>query len=380
MNPATDAHPALLDLLKTPVTPKALKTFLEVCEFPLVVAGLVTIVWVGEASEVFLVRWINGGEDKNALQRVPGTPLWLLHLAVEDGGRFEYKLSIRRGDDEFLILDPLNDNKAGDPFGENSVCKTHGYARPDWSKPQGAPAGSIIPLIINSAAFNETRREQVYVPHGSADNAEMPLLIIHDGADFVTYADLATSLDNLIHNQTIPPCVVALLQTSDRPGEYSRGRRHARYIVGDLLPVLEANFSLSEQVHNRILLGASLGAVASLSTVFRYPGVFGGVVLHSGSFILDDKKLQSRPHPVFRRIARLVKAFRRVSDMPELRAFISTGELEGLASENRALCELLQENGVKVMFKSAWDGHHWHNWRDQLRAGLVWVLRNPDDP
>jgi len=70
-----------------------------------------------------------------------------------------------------------------------------------------------------------------------------------------------------------------------------------------------------------------------------------------------------------------VKAFKRAPSMPELRAFISTGELEGLASENVAIAKLLEQNGIRVMFKSAWDGHHWHNWRNQLQEGLVWVLK-----
>ena len=128
-----------------------------------------------------------------------------------------------------------------------------------------------------------------------------------------------------------------------------------------------------------MLLGASLGAVASLVTAFRYPGVFGGLVLKSGSFILDERKLARRPHPVFHRIARVMRALRRAPPLPPTRAFVSTGELEGLADENRALASFLRERGVDVLFKSAWDGHHWHNWRDQLRDGLRWVLRPGED-
>jgi enterochelin esterase family protein len=200
-------------------------------------------------------------------------------------------------------------------------------------------------------------------------------VIIHDGEDFVTYADLAVSLDNLIDAGDVPPLVAALVQTRDRMGEYARGRRHARYLVRELLPALEARYGLSRRPEERVLLGASLGAVASLSTAFRYPGCFGGLVLKSGSFILDEKKLERRPHPVFHRIARLVRALRRAPGLPGTRAFVSTGELEGLAGENRALATFLRERGVDVLFKSAWDGHHWHNWRDQLRDGLRWVLR-----
>jgi enterochelin esterase family protein len=102
-------------------------------------------------------------------------------------------------------------------------------------------------------------------------------------------------------------------------------------------------------------------------------------VLKSGSFIFDDRKLARRPHPVFFRIARLVRSLRRAPALPGTRAFVSTGELEGLADENRALASFLRTRDVDVLFKSVWDGHHWHNWRDQLRDGLRWVLRQGDD-
>ncbi len=170
--------------------------------------------------------------------------------------------------------------------------------------------------------------------------------------------------------------IAALVQTRDRLGEYSGSRTAcALSRAPTSCRRWPARWRIAEAPGERVLLGASLGAVASLSTAFRYPGVFGGLVLKSGSFILDERKLARRPHPVFHRIARVMRALRRAPPLPPTRAFVSTGELEGLASENRALASFLRERGVDVLFKSAWDGHHWHNWRDQLRDGLRWVLR-----
>ena len=368
-------HPAVSEMLARPVTERSLTAFVNDHQFPLVESGFVTFAWVGHADSVALLRWIHGGVDRLDFARMADTPLWLLRLPVQNNGRFEYKLGILKNGDEQWIHDPLNKARAGDPFGENSVCKTFGYERPAWTRPLGAPEGVIKPLVVQSAVFDEARHENVYVPADYDEASTYPLVIIHDGSDFVTYAHLQVSLDNLIASGAIPPIVAALVQTRDRMGEYSRGHRHARYLVNDLLPALQEHYPLSDKAEDRILLGASLGAVASLATVFRYPGVFGGVLLHSGSFILDERKLSGRPHPVFRRVARLVRAFKRAPSMPEIRAFVSTGELEGLASESEALAELLAENGIRVMFKSAWDGHHWHNWRNQLRDGLVWTLR-----
>ena len=173
------------------------------------------------------------------------------------------------------------------------------------------------------------------------------------------------SLDNLIAAGDIPPIVAVLIQTGARMDEYPGSRRHARYLVDELLPAVESRYAVSDEPRRRVLLGASLGAVASQATAFRYPGVFGGLVLKSGSFILDPSKLTQRQHPVFQR----------VPGLRETGAYFFTGKLEGLADENRALAEHLRESGVDVVFQSSWDGHHWHNWRDQLRDGLMWVLR-----
>ena len=377
-------HPKIADLLADgPPGDDGIAEFVAAQEFPLIEPGRCSFAWHGQADQVDLLCWIQGGVDRISFSRQEDTDLWLLQLPVKDGGRFEYKLAIGRNGAEEWIVDPLNPERASDPFGENSVCRTFGYSRPDWSLPGGAPSGRIEPILVTSQAFGEAREERLYLPHGYDAGKTYPLAIIHDGADFVTYADLGVSLDNLIASGDIPPLIAALVQTGDRLGEYARGRRHARYIVQELLPVLAEHYAISSRPGERLLLGASLGAVASLAIAFRYPGVFGGLVLQSGSFILDPRKLEARPHPVFHEIAhpvfheiaRLVQVLKRAPELPPTRAFVSTGELEGLADENRALASFLQERGVDVLFKSAWDGHHWHNWRDQLRDGLRWVLR-----
>lgn len=372
-------HPALETLAGVRPDAEAVDAFLAGQAFPLAEPGMLTFAWRGRADHVHLVRWIHASADRRPFEPVGGTDLWLLRLPVEDGGRFEYKLAVGRGGHEELLLDPLNPERAGDPFGENSVARTLGYERPEWSLPRGAPAGRIEEIMVASRAFGEARRVRVYLPAGHDPARPCALVVIHDGDDFVAYADLPAVLDNLIDAGEIPPVIAALVQTRDRLGEYSGGRQHPAFLVGDLLPALSARWRISEAPAERVLLGASLGAVASLVTAFRHPGVFGGLVLKSGSFVLDERKLARRPHPVFHRIAQVMRALRRAPPLPPTRAFVSTGELEGLADENRALASFLRERGVDVLFKSAWDGHHWHNWRDQLRDGLRWVLRPGED-
>jgi enterochelin esterase-like enzyme len=377
-SPTTSAiHPRLEAALSAEKrSPGALSAFASDMTWPLAEPGKLTFMWRGEARAVELLRWIHSGVDRQQFQHLPKTDLWTLRLPVEDGGRFEYKLNVISNGGEEWVLDPMNPNRAGDPFGENSVAMTYGYARPQWSVERNAPRGAIQTLEVGSAVFGSTRTEKVYLPHGYDPAQRYPLVVIHDGGEFDEYGDLTISLDNLIEGGDIPPLVAVLSQAGDRMSEYPRGRRHARYVVGELLPAVTGAYSISERIEERVLLGASLGAVASLATAFRFRGVFGGLILKSGSFVLDPKKLEQRSHPVFSRVAKLVRAMRRAPDLPPTRAFVSTGELEGLASENRALADLLREGGVEVLFKSSWDGHHWHNWRDHLLDALTWVLRS----
>jgi enterochelin esterase family protein len=378
--PAGALHPDLAALVAGgDLSGPALDGFLAGRAAPLSEPGALTFLWRGEAASVELLRWIHAGIDARPFARLPGSDLWHLRVPAEDGGRFEYKIKIVGAHGETWDLDPLNPHRAADPFGENSVAMSHGYARPDWSLPRGAPAGELRELPVESATFGHARDERVYLPAGYDLEAPYPLVIIHDGGDYDDYAELTTSLDNLIAAGDVPPLIALLIQAGDRMSEYPRGRRHARYVVQELLPALEARHAVSRRAEDRVLMGASLGAVASLATAFRFPGVFGGLILKSGSFILDPAKLRHRTHPVFGRVERLVRAIERAPDPPPTRVFVSTGELEGLAEENRALAEALEARGMDVRFQSAWDGHHWHAWRDQLRDALMWALPGDGD-
>ena len=103
--------------------------------------------------------------------------------------------------------------------------------RPEWSLPRGAPAGRIEEIGVESRVFGEAREVRVYLPAGHDPERAYPLVVIHDGDDFVTYADLPVVLDNLIEAGEIPPVIAALVQTRDRLGEYSGGRQHPAFLV-----------------------------------------------------------------------------------------------------------------------------------------------------
>jgi len=345
--------------------------------FPLVEPAGVTFVWRGEADAVRLRHWIFGLPAAQPLERVPDTDLWHLFRELPPGSRVEYKFEVVRGGEERWVNDPLNPTVAHDPFGANSVCSAFGYRRPGWTLPDAeARPGSLDELRLQSVVFGDERSLKLYLPARFRRSRRYPLLIVHDGSDFLRYADLQTVLDNLIHRLEIAPLIAVLSDPIDRLGEYRGGATHGTFLAEELLPRLQQELPLLEAPAARGLMGASLGAVASLATAWRYPGVFGNLLLQSGSFAFSDIGPHRRD-PVFDPVAAFMNAYRANPGHPAERLYVSCGIYESLIYENRSMVPLFQDQGLQVRYEEARDGHHWENWRDRLQSALSWLFPGP---
>jgi enterochelin esterase-like enzyme len=347
--------------------------------FPLVDGKNATFVWRGEADEVRLRHFIFGLETSQPLQRLEHTNLWYLDVEIPPRSRIEYKLEIRRGENNKWIRDPLNPHLARDPFGANSVLQGSGYEIPEWTRedPVMTRPGTLEPLSIHSATFGAMRSGHLYLPARYRSTRQYPLLVIHDGSDYLRYSGMKTVLDNLIERLEIPPLVAVFLDSPDRLREYANDERHARFVTEELVPSLSKRLSLFDAPRGRCLMGASFGGVAALSTAVRYPGFWGRLLLQSGSFAFTDIGHQNHRGPLFDPVVRFMNAFREAPAAISERVFISCGVYESLIYENRSLVPLLDETGMQVRFVEARDGHNWENWRDRTRAGLSWLFPGP---
>jgi len=370
--------PAIQQLTETgPPTPSELEAFLERHRFPIVEGTHVTFVYRGEADSVHLRNWIFGLPSSQPFARIEGADLWYLTMELPERSRVEYKIELRRGDDRQWIRDPLNPDLAHDPFGANSVCHGAGYREPFWvAEDAEARPGTFETLSVDSRQFGGPRKVRVYVPARFRRRRRYPLVIVHDGGDYVRYASLKTVLDNLIHRLEIPSTIVALTASPERLREYGADDRHADFLVGELLPALEQRYPLRRGAGDRGLMGASFGAVACLHAAWRHPGVFGRLMLQSGSFAFTDIGSHDRGE-VFDPVVAWVNAFRERPGRPSDRVFVSCGAYESLIYYNRSLIPLLQSTGMDVRFVEARDGHNWENWRDRLREGLSWLFPGP---
>jgi len=367
----------LAELLAGNPDDAALDLFLRENPAPLADEMGVTFVYRGEADAVYLQHWIYGLPSSQPLERAPGTDLWHLFLELPQGSRIEYKFDVVSQGENRWITDPLNPLTAEDPFGRNSVCRAFGYQRPDWTLPgSGAREGSIEAVTIHSRHLDGPRETLLYLPARFRRRRQYPLLIVHDGQDFLNFADLKAVLDNLIDRLEIEPMVVALSQPGDRLKEYAGHSDHAAYLARDLLPHLQSALPLEDNPRRRCLMGASFGAVASLHAAWQHPGVFSRLLLLSGSFAFSDIGTHTRG-PVFDPVVDFMNAFRVRPGRPARRIYLACGKYESLIYENRSLVPLLQGSDMIVRFREVNDGHNWENWRDRLQDGLSWLLPGP---
>ncbi len=354
------------------------RAFVAGKRFPLVEGTLATFVWLGHADGVSLRHWIYGLESASSLQRIPNTDLWFLTMEIPPGSRIEYKFEIHRGGGSEWIEDPLNPNRARDPFGANSVLQGEGYEAPRWARPDPvAREGSLERFAIESQAFGGSRGGFLYKPARFRTTRRYPLLVVHDGSDYMNYAGMKIVLDNLIHRLEIPDMVVAFSDSPDRLREYANDERHARFVTEELVPEIGKRVPLLDTPQARCLMGASFGAIAAFSTAVRYPGFWGRLLLQSGSFAFTDIGSRNRRGPLFDRVVEFVNLYRSEPTAISERLFVSCGVYESLIYENRSMVPLWTSTGMEVKFVEARDGHNWENWRDRLREGLSWLFPGP---
>ncbi len=339
-----------------------------------------TFVYVGPATSVALKHWMDDFPRLPAFTRITGTDLWYLTARLPEGARIDYKLDVRDGGRRRLLLDPLNDDHSHDPFGTNSVVAGPGYVRPDWTKPDPTvPAGRAVDLKVPPGAFPRARPVRVLLPAGYDAGRTYPLLIVHDGSEYLQYSALGTVLDNLTHRGEIVPIVAALVDPGERNREYTGDERHGSFLADGVLPVVDRHVAISADPRQRALMGASLGAVAALHATRQHPNTWEKLILHSGSFVtaLGGRYRRGR---VFAPVVAFMGRFLADPGRLPAAAYLSVGRYDGLAADNRRMAEVLPDLGVDVTYEEVRDGHTWENWRDRLRAGLATMFPGPGGP
>lgn len=356
-------------------TPDAIDRLLAEHPVPIVEGSAVTFVWRGDADAVGVEHRVIGFPDPLVMHRLRGSDLWYATAELPRGSRVEYRLLIRHGSDVESVLDPLNPRQASDPATTKSVLEADGYATPDWAvRDPAVIPGELVEVRLPSRHLRRDVRVTVYLPARMRRRDRMPLLVLHDGGDYMKYADVTTVLDNLMQRRLMADCVVALLHPGERLVEYTASPSHSSFLTGELVPRLEKTLPLRADSAGRFLGGASLGAIAALAAAVRAPGYYAGLLLQSASFVYTVVGRAHPAGPALNGVVRFTNALRASPSLVTDRIFLSAGAFEPSAERNRAMVATLQAMAGEVRLREGFDGHNWTSWRDRLLDGLGWLL------
>ncbi len=326
--------------------------------------------YVGPADKVEVQVMEDRFPRIGAMQKVNGSDVWYVEAELESDGSLEYKLAITRKGSRRLVLDPRNADRTVAPFGSNSVATGPAYAPPRWLNAD-AESGSIQAFPVVSEVWTRTKRHEVYLPPGFSSDEAYPLLVMHDGPEYVRYSGLARCLDWLISSRLIPPLLVLLHRPHQRNVEYVDNDHHSSHLFDEVIPLIRERVDIGAVYGG----GASLGAVAALFAGFREPGSFDGVLLQSGSFVWELGGPFKRGPVLAPVTIGLPEILRQPDHLPE-RIVMSCGTYDGLVEDHRTLVPLLSERHPDVSYSEINAGHHWRCWRDRLEADLLRLFEN----
>ncbi len=330
------------------------------------VSGSVSFSFEGPAQRVELATFMPRFPKDIAFSHVGDR--WELEIPLPHLARIEYRLRVWTNDHPDLILDPANPVVASNPFGENSVAIGSRYQPPRFLEIE-APAGIISEIRVSSRVLEHRRAHRLYQPHGFAESTPLPLLVVHDGSDYVNHADLARALDVLIATKEIVPLRAVLLDPRVRHSEYVASEAHAAHVVGEVLPHVARRVALEAPLG---IMGASLGAVAAFHTAYSFPGTFDRLFLQSGTFASSTHS-QLSPE-MLAPIARFCEVASVDARLGGAWVYQSCGRYESLIDWNRGVARSLADQFVDISFTESWAGHDWGAWRDHFEPGLRFLF------
>jgi len=291
--------------------------------------------------------------------------------------RVEYQLEVEREDgSREVIADPANPLRASAPFGDRSVLELDDYEPPVWLEDEDAPRGTLEPFSFRSRALRADVEGFMWSAHGVRAVESLPLLVVHDGPEYVEHAQLLRLFDSAVAELEVRPFRAALLKPpGDRNETYSASTRYANALAREIVPTVRELAPSPDLPGARVGMGASLGGLAAFHAHRVHRHLFGALFLQSGSFFRRETDAQESRFGRFDRISRFVGGVLRARAAPApIPVAMTCGIAEENFANNRALADALARQRYDVRLHPHRDVHNWVSWRDTFHPHLVALL------
>ena len=246
---------------------------------------------------------------------------------------------------------------------------------------QDVPHGVVHVHRYNSKSLDANRGVYIYTPPGYYEhgNTRYPVLyLLHGSGDneqgWVTIGRANFIADNLIAQDKAKPMIIVMPfghvpEKEGLPDDQRRAYRMTAFesdILGDVMPLVEANYRTINDAQHRALAGLSMGGGQTLNIglahldTFTYLGAFSSAIFRSETDERIDKLLGDGE-----------KLNRNLNLL-----WIGCGKQDFLFEANKKFVSLLEERNIEHTTRYTDGAHTWIVWRQYLGELLGLLFKN----
>lgn len=332
---------------------------------PYVEETICNFIYRGAGANVYLAGDMNGwSASTDKLQKLSTTNFFYLTKTYELDARLDYKF-IRDGN---WILDPENPKTVSGGFGPNSELVPKGCPNgrlcriptmPNYVQPleikyySDISHGTLKDTTFFSLYLGNPRTVRVYLPPNySTSTDSFPLILFHDGLEYVSLASAHNVIDYLISRNEIEPVIAVFIPPVNRTPEYAGSSmgEFTNFIVNEIIPYIDSRYRTKRNSGSRATAGASNGGNISLWLAYSHPEVFGNVAAHSSNVITSTSQgFQNSPKL-------------------NLKVYLDIGkyDIARLIPLVRNLKSILESKSYDLYYREYNEGHSWGFWRAHI--------------
>ncbi len=231
---------------------------------------------------------------------------------------------------------------------------------------QGIARGKIETIEYDSKTVGITRKMLVYTPPGYSNENKYPVLyLLHGIGDIETAwsrkGNAGIILDNLYADEKIVPMIVVMPNgraDKDMTPRTPWGEQFPAFeafeqdLLNDIIPYIEANYSVKSSQEHRALAGLSMGGGQTFNIGLKHLDTFAWLGAFSAA-------------PNTKPVEELIPNPKAITKRLEL-LWISCGDQDGLINISQNVHTYLEKHNVPHIWHIDSGGHTWPVWKNDL--------------
>jgi enterochelin esterase-like enzyme len=266
--------------------------------------------------------------------------------------------------DGVTMADPVNPNVKLRARTSASMVEVPAESPALWEA-RDVPHGAVEINWQKSSAINgETRWIWVYTPPGYEKDIQQryPVLYLFHGSNDTaggwTLAGHANFiLDNLLAEKKAVPMIIVMpfghaVPFGARGGQVNNTDLYEKYVLKDVMPLVESKYRVRAGRENRAIAGLSMGGGQTLAIGFRHLDLFGAIGAFSAAIPADFEK----------EFAQIIANPKDVN--AKLKVFwFACGRQDSLFDRSQKLSDLLDSHQIRHTFRPSEGAHVYKVWR-----------------